>query len=471
MPFAPPTNYYVRGTITKDGNPLPNATVLLYLKSNDELKHTTTSDSNGDYEFSDDSGEITDGTPCYVVAISDTGEVLAYDSICPREENSAGMPYDNISGIEIDTYCTDQIYFPSVTGFSSDAFLVAYEKHVNASNINGCSRVGRRNSNTIDFSSSTENTFHSGETEHISAHWMTTNHIIIAYSDKTTAGGGAGKLVVGVLGEDNRSFTYNSAITFDANSVSNCKLKRISSSLFALCYIDNNGNGQIKIGNLSGETITLGSANAFSSSGSVSEISVDIFNTSNGHESVVIFYTSSNIGYVTVASIDTSSSNAVTFNTAQALSSLVRPTSIKIIRYNSNDRITLVFIDTLNNDRGVIIPGAWNLGTSQFTFGEYYEVAQNLNTITILKGGYWNGVMVYSDDTNTKYLIFYISMDDGIHMNFKKPLTAHSDKYISGDICHIDPYEIAIFTGVNTTANNGKTVKIQGATIGGGGGD
>ena len=138
--------------------------------------------------------------------------------------------------------------YPRPTALDSTKFVIVFQDRGDSSY--GKARVGTISGTTISYG--TVSTFNSAEAMYATPDTLDSTHIIVTYND----GGypGTGNSVVGVISGTSFS-SWGSEVTFNA-SIKDSRPTILSSSKFVVTYRLDAGNGRVRVGNVSGSTIT-----------------------------------------------------------------------------------------------------------------------------------------------------------------------------------------------------------------------
>jgi hypothetical protein len=205
-------------------------------------------------------------------------------------------------------------------------------------------------------------TFNSNETEHINVERLADNSFIITYQDNGDAG--KGKCIVGTASDISLSFGSENII--DADNITFTSVKLIDTDKIAVSYrnVTNSGAGTIKIGTVSGNNVTFGSAQIFSSTSST-YIDMDIL----ADNKLIIKYTDYPNNLQGTAIVGTISGNTVTFGSSKYFNTDETYYSSVV---TVSDNVFIIVYDNYNEDKGFSKVGT--VSGSTITFDNPVEI-------------------------------------------------------------------------------------------------
>jgi len=272
--------------------------------------------------------------------------------------------------------------------------VIAYQQ--SASPYYGKARVGTISGTSISFG--TEVTFESGNTSNIGMAYASNNKVVISYRDG--GNNGYGTAVVGTI--SGTSISFGSPVVFNTAGIYYSKATYDSAnSKVVIAYRDdgNNGYGTARVGTVSGSSISFGAKSVFSSDGQTNYM--DLTYDSINQKIVIAYGNWGNSQYGTaivgnVSGTSISFGSAVIYNTAQS--------AMNAITFDaSKGKVVVVYRDDGNSSYGTIIPGTVS-GTS-ITFGNevVFESAQSNNMALSYDSTNEKVVIAYTDAGNSDY--------------------------------------------------------------------
>ena len=272
--------------------------------------------------------------------------------------------------------------------------VIAYQQ--SASPYYGKARVGTISGTSISFG--TEVTFESGNTSNIGMAYASNNKVVISYRDG--GNNGYGTAVVGTI--SGTSISFGSPVVFNTAGIYYSKATYDSAnSKVVIAYRDdgNNGYGTARVGTVSGSSISFGAKSVFSSDGQTNYM--DLTYDSINQKIVIAYGNWGNSQYGTaivgnVSGTSISFGSAVIYNTAQS--------AMNAITFDaSKGKVVVVYRDDGNSSYGTIIPGTVS-GTS-ITFGNevVFESAQSNNMALSYDSTNEKVVIAYTDSGNSDY--------------------------------------------------------------------
>jgi len=296
--------------------------------------------------------------------------VIAYQD---RDISSSNSKYPvaivgQVSGASI-SFGTPYIINSEVSSFTTVAFdpnnankiLTAFR---GGSSNHGKARVGTISGTSISFGSLV--TFNTGTTNYISIAFdpNTSNKLVISFADSSSSNS---KAFVGTI--SGTSVSFGSAAVFDSEPVPIHSLvfdPNIANK-FVLCYRDSSWYGHVKIGTVSGTSISYGSVNTFHSASTiVGELAFDP-NTAN--KFVIVYCNDAASTKDGTAIVGTISGSSISYGTAVIYNS--SEISQNSISFDPNTANTFVVAYYRNNG----LTGRANIGTisgTSLSFSSHY---------------------------------------------------------------------------------------------------
>lgn len=177
-----------------------------------------------------------------------------------------------IFGAESEFVSANAVYFPDIAVFDESKFVVIYS---DTAGVRGRAKIGTVSGTNVTFGSMTE--FNAPVTEYNSVDIFSTSGFVNVYRDNGDSGHGTAR--VGTVSGTTITFGAESEFV-STGSVTYCSIGFLNSSGFVVAYRDDadSNYGKVKVGTVSGTTITFGSGIEFGESGSVHDVCIAIIN-------------------------------------------------------------------------------------------------------------------------------------------------------------------------------------------------
>ena len=348
------------------------------------------------------------GTPVVYNNVEMTTNSVIYDStnnkvVISYRDGSSGSGtaiVGTVSGSTI-TFGSATVFESSATSYITSTFdssnskvIVAYKD--DGDNNKGKAAVGTVSGTSISFGTPVE--FNSGSTAHISATYDTSNQkVVIAYRDE--GNGSYGTVRVGTV--SGTSISFGSEVVFEsANTSYESATFDPSNNKVIIAYKDNGNSdyGTAIVGTVSGTSISFGSPVVFNSADT--EYISSAFDSSNNK--IVITYRDNGNSYYGTAIVGTVSGDSITFGSETVFESATsRYTSASYD--SSNGKVVIAYEDVGNSLYGTAVVGTVS-GTS-ISFGSpvVFESAQVKAISTTYDSNSNKVVIAYQDVGNSDY--------------------------------------------------------------------
>jgi len=331
-----------------------------------------------------------------------TGKVvIAYQSSSSGKAQVGTVSGTSISfGSAVTFDSTDSESYSIAYDSTNEKVVIAYKR--NNGNKPGYAIVGTVSGTSISFGSATE--YRDDDTREVSIAYDSTNEkVVIAYQLANQSGSPYtyyGEVKVGTVSGTSLSFgsqvvfnntgsTSDPSVVFDPNT-----------DKIVLAYRDggNSSYGTVKIGTVSGNSISFGSAVVFESASAVGINAV--YDTSN--KKVVIAYRDNGNSSQGTAIVGTVSGNSISFGSAVIFDS--SSVTVHSAVFDSlTSKVAINYKDGGNNEYGTIIAGTVS-GTS-ISFGTplVYKTYTIEDSTAVYDSTNDKVVVVYKDGSNSNY--------------------------------------------------------------------
>lgn len=309
-------------------------------------------------------------------------------------------------------YDYDQSQTMGITNLDGTKFVICYSD--GGSSGSGTCKVGTRTNTSTTYGSA--HTFTGANIYNIKVRNISATQFIIAFRNNS----GQAKVRLGTVSGNSVSYSPSASVT--SVYVDNFGLTALGSNTFAVAYKDNNssGKGAVRIGTVSGNSISLGSISYFNT-GQTNHISIDALDAST----IAISYkddSNSNKGTSIIGSISGTSvtySNEQVFNTGNT-------EWINTIALSSTS-FAVVYSDLGNGNYGTATIG--NINSANFiTFGsEYVFNAANTTNLVAAGHGSSNFSMSYSDGGNGNNLNSNVGTISGTSISYVGEVTLNGN--------------------------------------------
>lgn len=327
-----------------------------------------------------------DGTVNYVVSapLSSGQFVVAYTDTADANHGTAKI--GNVSGTNI-TYGAESEFrnngstnVGSVASISSSGFVVVYKDVIDSSH--GIARIGSVSGDTIT-SYGARAKYLAASATYNSASVLSSGNFgkfVVGYSD----GGDSdhGKVRIGSI--SGTTITYGTEATFySAETVSNVSVAALSESQFVVAYVDDvtNHYGRAKIGTVSGTTVTFGDEAIFLAADSAEQVVVTAISDNKfivGYQDV----SDNRHGTVKIGTVD---GTIITFGAESEFLDVNGAYFIDIGIINSS-QLVVVYKDVFDSDHGTAKIGTVDGTTVAFGLESEFlsNGAANYNRISIM---------------------------------------------------------------------------------------
>jgi len=360
--------------------------------------------------------------------------VVAYVDVGNSSHGTAIV--GTVSGTSI-SFGTAVVFNSASTGQISSTYdstnskvVIPYRNGGNSSF--GTARVGTVSGTSISFG--TAAAFNSTNTSSTSATYDSTNDkVVITYTDGSISEN-TGYVIVGTV--SGTSISFGSAVMFDFEQPSESRITYDSTNnRVIISYVDiaNSSYGTVRVGTVSGTSISLGSAVIFSSAGTA--VPFPTYDSTNNR--VVIAYSNNNNSGYGTAIVGTVSGTSISFGTAVVFES-ANSNPISATYDSASNKVVIAYSDLGNSGFGTAIAGTVS-GTS-ISFG----------SPLVFESAATNNISATYDSTNQKVAIAYRDSGNsnfGTSVIFSNPSTNLTSEN---------------FIGISNAAyTNGQTATIQ----------
>lgn len=328
---------------------------------------------------------------------------------------------------------------------SSSKFVLAFQDETDLGH--GTLRAGTVSGTTITFGAATE-FLSTGRAAYISIATLDDSSFVVSYADWSDSR--KGKMRVGTV--SGTTISLGSEITFySLNEAINTRVASFGASKFVLCYKQGNAGdlqGTARIGTVSGTTISLGSEVDFTNIVDSSEFSIDVDTLTSSK--FVVCYRDSNDSEHGTAKIGTVSGTTITFGTETEFLPSGAVSNITVEGIN-NINFAVAYQDEADSNHGTIKIGT--IEDTDITFGDESEFLSTNGT------NYINlGIL-----STSKVVVAYTDVVNSNHGTAKIGSTTIGSIVASGEALRIihrltkiqdyDPQLINTFTGTPLSVN------------------
>ena len=344
------------------------------------------------------SGTLASGT---TVALQSDGTVTAVG----ETSDSAG------SGVVFESASTN--WMAATFDSSANKVVVAYADVGNSSY--GTAVVGTVSGTSISFGSAV--VFNSGDTEWIASTYdVSSGKIVVAYRD---AGNNYyGTAIVGTV--SGTSISFGSEVVFYSTYFENISISYDSTASKVVIFgTDGNNNyGYGIVGTVSGTSISFGSAANFVAGSGSSQVASSYDAQSN--KTVVIYDDLSSSQYPTVK-IGTVSGTSISFGTAVVVNS-AGATNYASVYDTENEKTVVFYRDSGNSNYGTANVGTVSGTSISFGTAVVFEAADSYRMTATYDSNNTKIVLAYSDFGNARYGTAVVGTVSGTSISFSTPV-------------------------------------------------
>lgn len=339
-------------------------------------------------------------------------------------------------------YDNDQSQTMAISNLDDTKFVICYSD--GGASGSGTCKVGTRSGTSTSYGPS--NTFTGANIYNVKVRHLSSTQFIVAFRNNS----GGAKVRLGTV--NGTSISYSTSASVTSVYVDNFGLTPLSSNTFAVAYKDNNnsGRGAVRIGTVSGGSISLGSIYYFNS-GQTNHISIDALDSST----IAISYkddANSNKGTSLIGSI---SGTAVTYH-SESVFNTGNTEWINTIAL-SPTTFAVVYSDLGNGNKGTACIGSTNSSYS-ISFGSEY-VFNSANTTNLVAAGHGanNFTMSFSDGGDGNNLNANVGTISGTSIAYGSEVTLNGNVQVPATAAIGLDYFVTIY---KDDPNGGKSTAV-----------
>lgn len=339
-------------------------------------------------------------------------------------------------------YDNDQSQTMAISNLDDTKFVICYSD--GGASGSGTCKVGTRSGTSTSYGPS--NTFTGANIYNVKVRHLSSTQFIVAFRNNS----GGAKVRLGTV--NGTSISYSTSASVTSVYVDNFGLTPLSSNTFAVAYKDNNnsGRGAVRIGTVSGGSISLGSIYYFNS-GQTNHISIDALDSST----IAISYkddANSNKGTSLIGSI---SGTAVTYH-SESVFNTGNTEWINTIAL-SPTTFAVVYSDLGNGNKGTACIGSINSSYS-ISFGSEY-VFNSANTTNLVAAGHGanNFTMSFSDGGDGNNLNANVGTISGTSIAYGSEVTLNGNVQVPATAAIGLDYFVTIY---KDDPNGGKSTAV-----------
>jgi len=381
----------VEGSISlKEQTTTPSVTTgygKIYIKDDGNLYYKN--DEDNEFNLNEGISRVKQLIKEFVVASGENvtaGDVVAFINGYVKKGLNMGTDISYGSEYIFNSAIT---YYISVSALDSTHFVVAYRDKGNKNY--GTAVIGTVSGNSISWGS--EYVFDSGGAEHISVSALDSTHFVVAYRDVDN--NKYGTAVIGNVCGD--SISYGSEYVFNSGYTPYISVSALDSTRFVVAYSDrsNNRYGTAVIGTVSGNAISFGSEYVFNYDGT-SYISVSALDPTH----FVVAYEDQECGNYGTVKIGTVSGKSISWGSKYVFNAA--PTHHISVSALDSTRFVVAYTDCDNNHYGTAIIGTVSGNSISFGFEcVFNEGDTSYTSVSALDSTHF--VVTYVDDDNNYY--------------------------------------------------------------------
>lgn len=339
-------------------------------------------------------------------------------------------------------YDNDQSQTMAISNLDDTKFVICYSD--GGASGSGTCKVGTRSGTSTSYGPA--NTFTGANIYNVKVRHLSSTQFIVAFRNNS----GGAKVRLGTV--NGTSISYSTSASVTSVYVDNFGLTPLSSNTFAVAYKDNNnsGRGAVRIGTVSGGSISLGSIYYFNS-GQTNHISIDALDSST----IAISYkddANSNKGTSLIGSI---SGTAVTYH-SESVFNTGNTEWINTIAL-SPTTFAVVYSDLGNGNKGTACIGSINSSYS-ISFGSEY-VFNSANTTNLVAAGHGanNFTMSFSDGGDGNNLNANVGTISGTSIAYGSEVTLNGNVQVPATAAIGLDYFVTIY---KDDPNGGKSTAV-----------
>ena len=301
---------------------------------------------------------------------------------------------------------------------NSNRVVVAYRDSGNGNY--GTCVVGTVNpDDTISFGSPV--VFNSGQTDHITAVFDSTNNkIVISYQDLSNSN--RGTAIIGTVDSSDNSITFGSEVQFRTDSIGmhdDNSMAFIGNGKVFIAFYNStySTRGEAIVGTVSGTSISFGSVTTVTSN-EMYDMTV-VYDANAGK--VVVAYkdgSDSNKGKARVGTVD--GSDNISFGTEVTFANAATQACSGVYD-SSNQKVAIAYRDAGNSNYGTAIVGTVSGTNISFGSEAVFESATVWNVKTTFDSTNNKMVIVYSDSGNSSHGTVVVAAISGTSISFNSP--------------------------------------------------
>ena len=360
-----------------------------------------------------------------------TGDIPNGNTVVIKTDGTVGI----VTGVSVTPAVGTPVVFNSAnTTLTAAAFdssnnkvVIAYQDNGNSEH--GTAIVGTVSGTSISFGS--EVVFKTENASDITCTYVTSGKVVIAYRTPDTGGqANYGRAIVGTVSGTSISFgsqaTFNSSVTSFISSTYDSNNGKV-----VIAYRDggSSNHGKAVVGTISGTSISFGSDVTFES-GTTNNIS-STFDSTNGK--VIIFYQDASDSDKGTLKVGTVSGTSISFGGDVLLPSSATVEYTSVTYDSANNKVVAVYRNNSSSKHGTAVVGT--VGASSISFGTpvVFEAAESnfVSATYDVAGG--QVVIAYSDNGNSNYGTVISGTVSGTSISYGTPVVFETGnaQYIS----------------------------------------
>jgi len=368
-----------------------------------------------------------------------------------------------VTGVSVTPTVSSPVVFESATSYYTTATYVGSGKVVIVYQDAGNSQYGTAVVGTVSGTSISFGTpvvFNASEVNYPSiAYDSNSDKVVICYQDNGNSN--RGTAIVGTV--SGTSISFGSETVFDSSTIYfPVPVFDSTNNKVVIAFRDggDSNHGKAVVGTVSGTSISFGSDVTFES-GTTNKISAT-FDSTNGK--VIIFYQDASDSDKGTLKVGTVSGTSISFGGDVLLPSSATVEYTSVTYDSANNKVVAVYRDNSSSKHGTAVVGT--VGASSISFGTpvVFEAAESNFLAAIYDSDGGQVVVAYSDNGNSNYgtVITGTVSSSGTSISFGTPVVFETGyaQYISA-IYDANSENVVIAYSDNSNSNYGKAVVLN----------
>jgi hypothetical protein len=302
----------------------------------------------------------------------------------------------------------------------------------------------------------------SNAVRHVNAAYVGSNKVVIAFEDQPS--GSRGAAVVGTISgssisfgtvvEFDSSYSYNTGIVYDSDN-----------DKVVIVYRDSGSSNYSKaiVGTVSGTSISFGSPVVFGGNTYTNIPIRAVFDSSN-NKVVVVYQDANNSNYGT-ARVGTVSGNSISFGSAVVFESAAVGNWISAAFDSTNNKVVIAYDDGGNSNYGTAIVGTVSGTSISFGTAVVFESASIYYHHMAFDSTNDKVIIAYRDDGNSNYGTAIVGTVSGTSISFGSPVVFESGRADYNSVAY-DSTNDKVVIAYQDNPNNGYGTVIRGTVSG-----